>query len=243
MSATGESATDRASRRAIAAACVGNAVEWYDFAIYGALATVVGVVFFPANDLATALSAAFAVYGTALIVRPLGALAFGRLGDTRGRRTVLVAVILLMTGATAGVGLLPGYAAIGLLAPIAARAPSRHPRAGGRRRARRGRRVHHRECPELATRPGGVLADRDDGGRDRDGHGSCGWALLPVRRGRGMGWLVANRVPVRAAPRADRPLPSAPGGRDGAVRCPSDHVAACLINRLVSSGSVTRRRF
>ena len=119
MSATGESATDRASRRAIAAACVGNAVEWYDFAIYGALATVVGVVFFPANDLATALSAAFAVYGTALIVRPLGALAFGRLGDTRGRRTVLVTVILLMTGATAGVGLLPGYAAIGLLAPIA----------------------------------------------------------------------------------------------------------------------------
>ena len=70
------------SRRAIAAACIGNAVEWYDFAVYGALATVVGFYFFPAEDLATALSAAFAVYGTALVLRPLGALVFGRLGDT-----------------------------------------------------------------------------------------------------------------------------------------------------------------
>ena len=79
---------------------------------------MVGLVFFPSKDLATALSAAFAVYGTALVLRPLGALAFGRLGDTRGRRTVLIAVIFLMTGATAGVGFLPGYATIGLLAPI-----------------------------------------------------------------------------------------------------------------------------
>ena len=106
------------SRRAIAAACIGNAAEWYDFAVYGALATVVGFVFFPAEDVATALSAAFAVYGTALVLRPLGALVFGQLGDTRGRRNVLVTVILLMTAATAGIGFLPGYAAIGLLAPI-----------------------------------------------------------------------------------------------------------------------------
>ena len=53
------------------ATCIGNAAEWYDFAVYGALATVVGIVFFPSHDLATALSAAFAVYGTALVVRPL----------------------------------------------------------------------------------------------------------------------------------------------------------------------------
>ena len=56
-----------ASRRAITAACVGNAAEWYDFAIYGALATVIGVVFFPAENPAVALSAAFAAYGTALL--------------------------------------------------------------------------------------------------------------------------------------------------------------------------------
>lgn len=86
MTRTGGSTSARsASRRAIAAACIGNAAEWHDFAIYGALATVVGFVFFPAKDLAAALSAAFAVYGTALVLRPLGALAFGRLGDTRGR--------------------------------------------------------------------------------------------------------------------------------------------------------------
>jgi MHS family proline/betaine transporter-like MFS transporter len=119
MTRTGEWTDARStSRRAIAAACIGNAAEWYDFAIYGALATVIGFVFFPSKDLATALSAAFAVYGTALVVRPLGALVFGRLGDTRGRRTVLITVIFLMTGATAGVAFLPGYAIIGLLAPI-----------------------------------------------------------------------------------------------------------------------------
>jgi MHS family proline/betaine transporter-like MFS transporter len=107
-----------ASRRAIAAACVGNATEWYDFAIYGALATIIGVVYFPTGNPTVALSAAFAAYGTALIVRPLGALVFGRLGDSRGRRSVLVWVIFLMAGATAAVAFLPGYAMIGLLAPL-----------------------------------------------------------------------------------------------------------------------------
>jgi MHS family proline/betaine transporter-like MFS transporter len=116
---TGRAADIRgASQRAIAAACLGNAAEWYDFAIYGALATVIGVVFFPTADLATALSAAFAAYGTALFIRPLGALFFGRLGDTHGRRTVLVKVVFLMAGATAAVAFLPGYATIGLLAPL-----------------------------------------------------------------------------------------------------------------------------
>jgi hypothetical protein len=100
------------------AACVGNAAEWYDFAIYGSLATVIGLVFFPPQHLATALSAAFATYGTAFLVRPLGALLFGRLGDAQGRRTVLVRVVFLMAGATTCVALLPGYATIGLLAPV-----------------------------------------------------------------------------------------------------------------------------
>jgi MFS transporter, MHS family, proline/betaine transporter len=62
--------------------------------------------------------AAFATYGTALIVRPVGALLFGRMADVRGRRAVLVPVILLMAGATAAVGFLPGYAAIGVIAPV-----------------------------------------------------------------------------------------------------------------------------
>jgi MHS family proline/betaine transporter-like MFS transporter len=105
-------------RSTVAAACCGNAAEWYDFAVFGALASVVGLVFFSSQDPTTALSAAFAVYGTALLIRPLGALTFGRLGDIRGRRTILITVIFLMTGATAAVGVLPGYATIGVLAPL-----------------------------------------------------------------------------------------------------------------------------
>lgn len=107
-----------ASRHAITAACVGNAAEWYDFAIYGALATVIGVVYFPAEQPGAALSAAFAAYGTALLVRPFGALLFGRMGDRRGRRSVLIVVIFLMAGATSLVAFLPGYAMIGVLASV-----------------------------------------------------------------------------------------------------------------------------
>jgi MHS family proline/betaine transporter-like MFS transporter len=97
---------------------VGNAIEWYDFAIYGSFAAVLGVTFFPGADAATQLLLAFAIYGTALLVRPLGALVFGRLGDTRGRRPAMTIVIILMSAATAAVGLLPGYLAIGVAAPL-----------------------------------------------------------------------------------------------------------------------------
>jgi MHS family proline/betaine transporter-like MFS transporter len=71
------------TRRALFAACLGNAAEWYDFAIYGALGTIIVPIFFPSRD--EILMAAFALYGTAFFVRPFGALLFGRLGDSRGR--------------------------------------------------------------------------------------------------------------------------------------------------------------
>jgi MFS transporter, MHS family, proline/betaine transporter len=106
------------ARRDVAAACIGNAVEWYDYAIFGALVTISSTVYFPSHDPSTRLAAAFAVYGTAFLARPLGAVYFGRRADQRGRRWTLVVSVLLMTAATAGVGLLPGYAAIGVLAPI-----------------------------------------------------------------------------------------------------------------------------
>jgi MFS transporter, MHS family, proline/betaine transporter len=93
-------------------------VQWYDFALYGAFATIIGPVFFPAEDPSTVMLAAFATYATALIIRPVGALLFGRMADLRGRRAVFVPVILLMAGATAAVGFLPGYAVIGVVAPI-----------------------------------------------------------------------------------------------------------------------------
>src|SRR4029453_428859 len=103
---------------AVLALCLGNAVQWYDFALYGAFATIIGPVFFPAEDPSTAMLAAFATYGIALIMRPVGAVIFGRMADLRGRRAVFVPVLLLMAGAPAAVGFLPGYAAIGILAPI-----------------------------------------------------------------------------------------------------------------------------
>src|SRR5918999_5518029 len=104
-------------RRALVAACIGNAVEWYDFALYGAFATVLASTYFPSANRDANLLAAFAVFSTAFIFRPVGALLFGRLGDRRGRRQVLMLVIIVMSSATAGVGMLPGYASIGLLAP------------------------------------------------------------------------------------------------------------------------------
>jgi MFS transporter, MHS family, proline/betaine transporter len=102
----------------LVAACIGNAVEWYDFALYGAFATIMAATYFPTGDPATSLLAAFAVFSTAFIFRPLGALLFGRRGDRRGRRQVLALMIIVMSSATAGVGVLPGYASIGLLAPV-----------------------------------------------------------------------------------------------------------------------------
>lgn len=91
-------------------------MEWYDFAIYGALGIVIIPLFFPHES--QVLLAAFALYGTAFLVRPFGAVFFGRRGDRQGRQRVLVLVVGLMTGATALVGLLPTYAAIGLAAPL-----------------------------------------------------------------------------------------------------------------------------
>ena len=116
--APGNPTANRSSpRRALVAACIGNAVEWYDFALYGAFATVLASTYFPSTNRDANLLATFAVFSTAFIFRPVGALLFGRLGDRRGRRQVLMVVIIVMSSATAGVGILPGYASIGLLAP------------------------------------------------------------------------------------------------------------------------------
>jgi MFS transporter, MHS family, proline/betaine transporter len=106
------------SRRALVAGAIGNVVEWYDFAVYGAFATIIATTYFPGADPVAGLSASFAVFATAFLARPVGAVVFGRLGDRVGRRLVLVTVIVLMAAATAGIGLLPGHAAIGVLAPV-----------------------------------------------------------------------------------------------------------------------------
>jgi MFS transporter, MHS family, proline/betaine transporter len=103
-------------RRALVAGCVGNLVEWYDFALYGAFATVLAAAFFPEADPVSGLLAAFAVFGVAFLARPAGALVFAHQGDRLGRRRALSATILLMAVATAGIGLLPTYDTAGWLA-------------------------------------------------------------------------------------------------------------------------------
>ena len=105
-------------RKAITGASIGNAVEWFDFAIYGFLATYIAANFFPSGDDTAALLKTFAIFAAAFFFRPLGGFVFGPLGDRIGRQRVLAIVILLMSGCTLGIGLLPTYTAIGVAAPL-----------------------------------------------------------------------------------------------------------------------------
>lgn len=116
LSATVPAAT---LRRVIAAAAIGNFVEWFDFAVYGFLATVIARQFFPHDDPQAALLETFAVFAVAFALRPLGGLFFGRLGDRLGRKRTLAITILLMAGATTVVGLLPVHERIGVWAAVA----------------------------------------------------------------------------------------------------------------------------
>ena len=105
--------------RAVVSSFVGTAIEWYDFFIYGtAAALVLGPQFFPGgSDLAGTL-AAFATLAVGFVARPFGGAVMGHFGDRTGRKSMLVASLLLMGAATVGIGLLPGYATIGVWAPI-----------------------------------------------------------------------------------------------------------------------------
>jgi len=105
-------------RRVVISAAIGQFVEWYDFVVYAYVASVVATLFFPAEDRIASLLATFAVYAVGFVMRPVGGMLFGHLGDRLGRRGVLAAVILLMGGSTAAVGLLPTYQQIGIAAPI-----------------------------------------------------------------------------------------------------------------------------
>ncbi len=102
----------------IAASAAGTTIEWYDFYLYGVLAVFFSQHFFPKGNDVAALLAALATFGAGFAVRPFGAVFFGRIGDLVGRKFTFVLTISIMGGATALVGLLPTYSAIGLLAPV-----------------------------------------------------------------------------------------------------------------------------
>ena len=105
-------------KRAVIAAVIGNFIEWYDFTLYGYLAVVIAPLFFPAENRLVSLMATFAVFGVAFVMRPIGALVFGSIGDRIGRRNTLAAIILITSGATFFIGLVPSYETIGILAPL-----------------------------------------------------------------------------------------------------------------------------
>jgi MHS family proline/betaine transporter-like MFS transporter len=97
---------------------VGNFLEWFDFAAYGFFAASIGRVFFPSDDPTTSLLSSLAVFGVAFVVRPLGGITVGAIGDRLGRRAALSLTVLLMGAATTLMAVLPGYDTIGIAAPI-----------------------------------------------------------------------------------------------------------------------------
>ncbi|MEJ3403585.1 MFS transporter [Rathayibacter sp. YIM 133350] len=105
--------------RVVLASLIGTTIEFYDFYVYATAAVLVFPhLFFPTGDATTALLASFAVFGAAMVARPLGAVFFGHLGDKRGRKVTLVGALLTMGVATFAIGLLPTYTAVGWFAPL-----------------------------------------------------------------------------------------------------------------------------
>ncbi|CAH2601434.1 MHS family MFS transporter [Rhodovastum atsumiense] len=107
----------REAKKATVAASFGTFLEYYDFSCYGYVAAMLATAFFPGDNPTASLLSTLAVFGSAFIVRPLGGILFGHIGDRYGRKTALLATVLLMGLASTGIGLLPTYASIGVAAP------------------------------------------------------------------------------------------------------------------------------
>ncbi|WP_314948800.1 MFS transporter [Bradyrhizobium cosmicum] len=108
---------DRDTKRIVFAAALGTVFEWYDFFVYGSLAAFFSTLFFPKGNDTAALLAALATFGAGFVLRPLGAIVFGRLGDLVGRKKTFLVTMLVMGLATAAVGLLPSFETFGWWAP------------------------------------------------------------------------------------------------------------------------------
>jgi MHS family proline/betaine transporter-like MFS transporter len=108
----------RKAKKATGVAAFGTFIEYYDFSVFGYVAATIAMVFFPSDDPVAGLLNTFLIFGTAFIVRPLGAIFFGWIGDRKGRRASLVGSILLMSAAAGLIAALPTYAQIGIWAPI-----------------------------------------------------------------------------------------------------------------------------
>ncbi|MET9533851.1 MULTISPECIES: glycine betaine/L-proline transporter ProP [unclassified Streptomyces] len=110
--------TDEAAiKRAVKAASLGNAMEWFDFGIYSYLAATIGRVFFPGGSSTVQLLASFATFAVAFLIRPVGGMVFGPMGDKIGRKKVLAMTMIMMAIGTFAIGVLPSYAAVGFWSP------------------------------------------------------------------------------------------------------------------------------
>ncbi|MDG9725721.1 glycine betaine/L-proline transporter ProP [Streptomyces sp. NPDC033538] len=105
-------------RRAVKAAALGNAMEWFDFGVYSYIAVTLGKVFFPSGNPTAQLLSTFGAFAAAFLVRPLGGMVFGPLGDRVGRQKVLAFTMIMMAAGTFAIGLIPSYATIGVWAPV-----------------------------------------------------------------------------------------------------------------------------
>lgn len=105
------------SKKAVAIAGIGNCVEWLDFGAYAFLAVTLGKVFFPSNDPVVSLMSSFGAFAVAFLIRPVGGVVFGTMGDRIGRKRTLALTIILMAAGTFSIGILPSYDAAGLWAP------------------------------------------------------------------------------------------------------------------------------
>ncbi len=108
----------RTRLRILGAGLIGNVMEWYDFAVYGFFASTIGTLFFPSGNPTTSLIASFGAFAAGFLMRPVGAILFGHIGDILGRKKVLTISVMLMAIPTFLVGLLPTYDDIGLAAPV-----------------------------------------------------------------------------------------------------------------------------
>ncbi|WP_251076632.1 glycine betaine/L-proline transporter ProP [Streptomyces sp. NBC_01525] len=105
-------------KRAVSAAALGNAMEWFDFGVYSYIAVTLGKVFFPSGNPTAQLLSTFGAFAAAFLVRPIGGMVFGPLGDRIGRQKVLAVTMIMMAAGTFCIGLIPSYASIGVGAPI-----------------------------------------------------------------------------------------------------------------------------
>ena len=112
------SADGKGIGKVIFSSSLGTLIEWYDFYIFGMLAKTISVQFFPEGNDTAALLSTLAIFAAGFLVRPFGALVFGRLGDMIGRKSTFLLTLVLMGGSTFLIGLVPGYRSIGIVAPL-----------------------------------------------------------------------------------------------------------------------------